>query len=492
MVNIGGGYKVINLILILTLLSGLIGGLIVIIIPRIYKQLRNFIVLIITVLGMVFTWLIAKTVFSGGYAKISGKLGGLVWNFSPDPLGTIFGLIVSTLWLFTAIYSFGYMAGKHKQHTYYTFFLLSLSATLGVAFSGNLISLYICYELLTLFTYPLVIHERSKEAFKAGSRYILYSLSGAGLILIAIAITYSWTGNLDLTGNPILINYTGPGLNWLLALFIVGFGVKAAIMPLHRWLPSAMVAPTPISALLHAVAVVYSGVYGILRVVYSVFGRELMGQLVVSRILPWVAAFTIIAGVVIATRQDVLKRRLAYHTVSQLSYILLGTFMLQSWGLTGAILHMINYSMLKVILFFCAGIIAERTGETRISKIEGVGWLMPKTMGAFGVASLGMIGMLPLNTFWSKYYLMKGSVAVGDWVFALVFIISGFINAICFIPTVIASFKGRKPDHVLEKKNGKVNLMLVPTLLLAAIAIIIGFWPGIVWPGVEAVINQFF
>jgi multicomponent Na+:H+ antiporter subunit D len=383
------------------------------------------------------------------------------------------------------------MAGKHKQRTYYTFFLISLSMTVGVAFSGNLLALYLFYELLTFSTYPLIIQERGIEAMKAGAKYIIYNLSGAGAILIAIIETYNRAGKLGFAGGPILAGSTGSGLNWLLALFIIGFGVKAAIMPLHRWLPAAMVAPTPVSALLHAVAVVYSGVFGVLRVIYSVFGHELAGQLKISRFLPWIAAFTILAGVVTATQQDVLKRRLAYHTISQLSYILLGAFTLQPWGLTGAILHMISYSMLKITLFFCAGIIAEKTGETKVSKIGGVGWLLPGTMAAFAAASLGMIGMLPLNTFWSKYFLMKGSVAGGKWPFALVLIVSGIINAVCFIPTVVTSFSGEKVWSNGERGN-RVALMLAPTVFLAAIALFIGLYPGIIWPGVQAVVNCFY
>jgi multicomponent Na+:H+ antiporter subunit D len=477
--------------LILALSSGVVGGLIVAVIPQTGRRLRNLVVLVFSVSGVVFSWRVAQMVFAGESIRIAGEFGGLAWSLAPDPLGAVFGLIASTLWLFAAVYSFGYMAGKHKQRTYYTFLLMSLSVTLGVAFSGNLVALYLFYELLTFVTYPLVIHERSSEAVKAGSKYILYSLSGAGAILIAIVITYRWTGNLDFAYGPILANCLRPGLNWLLVLFVAGFGVKAAIMPLHRWLPAAMVAPTPVSALLHAVAVVYSGVYGILRVVYSVFGHELMGQLGFSYVLPWVAAFTILVGVIIATRQNVLKRRLAYHTISQLSYILLGAFTLQPWGLAGAMMHMINYSTLKITLFFCAGIIAEQTGETEVSRMGGVGWSLPKTMAAFGVASLGMIGMLPLNTFWSKYYLMKGSVAGGRWPLALVLIGSGIINAICFIPTVVTAFSGERAESNTER-GSRVALMLVPTALLAAIALFIGLCPGIVWPGVEAVVNWFF
>ena len=218
------------IILILALLSGVVGGLIVAAVPKANNRIRNLVVLIFTAMGTIFSWRIAKIIFSGGNIKIGGEFGGLAWSIAPDPLGVLFGLIVSTLWLFAAVYSFGYMEGKHKQGTYYTFFLLSLSATLGVAFSGNLVALYLFYELLTFATYPLVIHERSPEAIKAGSKYIVYSLSGAGAILIAIVITYNLAGNQDFINGPILAKFLQPeyiqlgylksGLNWLLLLFV--------------------------------------------------------------------------------------------------------------------------------------------------------------------------------------------------------------------------------------------------------------------------------
>ena len=479
------------LYLILALLSGVIGGLIVAVMPRTRDRLRNLVVLLFSGLGMVFSWCVAFLVFAGRPVRIVGAFGGLTWSLEPDPLGVIFGLIASTLWFFTAVYSFGYMARKHKQYTYYTFFLISLSMTLGVAFSGNLVALYLFYELLTFATYPLVIHERSSEAVKAGAKYILYSLSGAGAILIAIVLTYAFAGTLDFANGPILAGSTIPGIGWLLVLFFAGFGVKAAIMPLHRWLPAAMVAPTPVSALLHAVAVVYSGVYGILRVVYSVFGHELTEQMGFASILLWVVAFTILAGIIIAARQDVLKRRLAYQTISHLSYILLGALTLQPWGLAGAIMHMISYSVLKMTLFFSAGIIAEQTGETRISKLVGVGWSLPKTLAAFSIATLGMIGIMPLNTFWGKYYLMKGSVTANMWPLALVLIGSGILNAVCFIPVVMNAFQGEKTKPNVEQ-GGRTALMLTPTVFLVVIALMIGLLPGIVWPGVEAVVNSFF
>lgn len=480
-----------KLYIILGLSSGAAGGLIVLMIPRDRRRLRNIITFIFAASGAVFSWLTALSVFAGKGGRVGFASGELEWSLHPDPPGAVFGLIASTLWLFATVYSFGYMAEKGGQRIYYSFFLISLSATVGVAFAGNLVTLYLFYELLTLATYPLVIHERTPEASAAGTKYIMYNLSGAGAILIAIIITYRYAGNPDFTGGPVLAGVSSPVLGWLLVMYIVGFGVKAAIMPLHRWLPAAMVAPTPVSALLHAVAVVYAGVFGVIRVVYSVFGHELAGQLSISRVLPWVAAFTILAGVIIALRQDVLKRRLAYQTVSHLSYILLGVFTLQPWGLAGAMMQMITYPFMKMTLFFCAGIIARQTGETRISRMAGVGRELPWTMAAFVAATLGVAGTLPMSTFWGKYYLMKGSVAGGMWPFALVLAVSGLINAACFIPVAVEAFRGDKTPSCI-KKDSRTALMFAPTVVLVVIAIVTGLVPGIVWPGVEAVTDWFF
>ena len=212
--------------LVIALFSGAVGGLVVAMIPETKNRLRNYIVLLFAASSAFFTWHTALKVFAGERVRVAGELGGLAFSIDPDPLGAVFGLIASTLWLFTAVYSFGYMAGKHKQRTFFTFFLMSLTMTLGVAFSGNLVALYLFYELLTFATYPLVIHERSAEAMKAGSKYILYSLSGAGAILIAIIFTYAWSGKLDFSSGPMLANSLGPGLNWLLMLFIGGLVLK--------------------------------------------------------------------------------------------------------------------------------------------------------------------------------------------------------------------------------------------------------------------------
>jgi len=316
---------------------------------------------------------------------------------------------------------------------------------------------------------------------------------GASFILAALVMLWRMTeGVLDFGSLSAALSTGSPSqLVVLLALFLVGFGVKAAVMPLHGWLPSAMVAPTPVSALLHAVAVVNAGVFGVLRTVYSVFGVDVVRSLNVQPLLLTICAITILLGSLIALKQDVLKRRLAYSTISQLAYILLGAFLLHPVALTGAILHMIFHSTLKIVLFFSAGIVAEETGYVKVSELKGVGRVLPLTMGSFGLISLGMIGMLPLSGFWSKYYLLRGSLATNFWVLLVVLLGSGFLNALYFVPITISAFTGKSDLEPCHKSNA-LWLMLVPTLVLAGLGLVFGLWPGLPLPLVNAVVAQFF
>lgn len=477
--------------ILMVILSGILGGVLVAFLPRNSQRKRNGVALIACLIQLVFVWRAVCATLSGKSLTLSGSIGGVSWHLCPDPLGIYFAVITSFLWLLTTIYSYGYMAEDNRQKTYFVFFLLSSGITLGIAFAGDLLVLYIFYELLTFCTYPLVIHKRSEEAMRAGMKYIVYSLIGASAVLAAMVITWAMVGTLDFSTGALLQGIVPrPALYWLLLLFIVGFGVKAAVMPLHRWLPSAMVAPTPVSALLHAVAVVNAGAFGVLRVVYSVFGQDLLRSLGISEVLMGVAAFTIVVASVISLRQDVLKRRLAYSTISQLSYILLGAFTLHPLGLAGAVAHMLNHSIVKSALFFCAGIIEKQTGEVKVSKMKGLGKSLPWTFGAFGLASLGMIGMLPLNAFWSKYYLLQGSLASGWWPSLVVLVGVGFLNALCFLPIPIAAFTGEQ--HTTRGRNVTTLFMLVPTLGLVGLALILGIWPGLTWTLVDSVVDQFF
>lgn len=400
---------------------------------------------------------------------------GLEIKFRVDPLAALFGGTAGILWFFAVLYSTGYMAHEHNRRRYFIFYLLSLGMTMGVALSANLLTLYLFYEFLTIFTYPLVIHEGNKEAKTAGIKYLIYSFFGAGLILIGLILTYGNAGTLEFARGGVVDITTGSLLLWQIAFicFILGFGVKAAIMPLHAWLPSAMAAPTPVSALLHAVAVVKSGIFGILRTMYSVFGIAALIGLRMDFFVAGLAAITILVASVIAMQQDVLKRRLAYSTISQLGYITLGAGLLNMIGLTGGLLHLINHALLKITLFFCAGAIITVTGKKKISELNGLGKQMPLTMIAFTIAAIGMIGIPPVNGFISKWYLVQGSLHSGAPIFVAVLIGSALLNAAYFLPIVIAAFF-KEGDFKAAKGPEAPLSMLIPILILVLGCLLIG------------------
>ncbi|HBN95656.1 MAG TPA: proton-conducting membrane transporter [Firmicutes bacterium] len=481
-------------LVLLAIFSTTFGAIWVAVTPREAKTERNGVVLGASLASAVIVWrLLYLGLYSGVYPAFDLGVASLSLKLALDPLGLTYAVIASTLWVFASVYSLGYMASSHKQRQYFSFFLLSAGTTLGIAFSGNLFTFYLFYELLTFATYPLVVHGSSKEALEAGTRYIKYSLVGASFILAALVMLWRVTGGvLDFESLPSAL-CAAPSSQAVVIffLFLIGFGVKAAIMPLHGWLPSAMVAPTPVSALLHAVAVVNAGVFGVLRTVYSVFGVDVVQSMNIQPLLLAICSITILMGSLIALKQDVLKRRLAYSTISQLAYILLGAFILHPLALAGAILHMIFHSTLKIVLFFSAGIVAEETGYVKISELKGVGRVLPLTLGSFGIISLGMVGMLPLSGFWSKYYLMRGSLATDFWILLVVLIISGFLNALYFVPITISAFTG-KSDLEPRQKTRALWLMLVPTLILVGLGLVFGLWPGLTLPLVDAVVAQFF
>jgi multicomponent Na+:H+ antiporter subunit D len=400
---------------------------------------------------------------------------GLEIKLRVDPLAALFGGTAAILWFFSVVYSTGYMAHEHARRRYFIFYLLSLSMTMGVALSANLLTLYLFYEFLTLFTYPLVIHEENDEAKQAGIRYLIYSFFGAGLILIGLIITYGNAGTLEFArGGIINPGNSSPFLLQLAFLcFIFGFGVKAAVMPLHAWLPSAMAAPTPVSALLHAVAVVKSGVFGILRSMYSIFGITALISLNLGYFVAALVSVTILTASIIAMQQDVLKRRLAYSTISQLGYITLGAGLFNVIGLTGGLLHIINHALLKITLFFCAGAIITVTGKKKISEYNGLGRRMPLTMIAFTIAAIGMIGIPPVNGFISKWYLIQGSLESGAWIFIVVLIGSALLNAAYFLPIIIAAFFKKGNFEPVKGPEAPLS-MLLPILILVAGCLVIG------------------
>lgn len=474
----------------------IIGALSLIFVSEKADRIRNPLAFITSLLTAAVVVSIVKLVLEGNFVSYTllKILPGLEFSFRVDPLGALFGGAASILWVFSVLYSVGYMAHEHNRNRYFVFYLFSLGVTMGIAFAANLFTLYLFYELLTLATYPLVIHEGNEEAQKAGIRYIIYSFFGAGLVLFSLLITYGMVGNLTFTQGGIMgemVKTMPLVLRIIFITFILGFGVKAAIMPFHSWLPSAMAAPTPVSALLHAVAVVKSGVFGILRVMYSIFGTETMVELNLGIIVAVLISFTILLASIIAMRQDVLKRRLAYSTISQLGYITLGAALLTPLGLTGGLLHIINHALLKITLFFCAGAIITVTGKKNISELNGVGRRMPLTMLAFTVGSIGMVGILPVNGFISKWYLLIGSLDVQMPVFVIILITSAVLNACYFFPIVIAAFF-KKGDFTPVKSIEAPLTMLLPIMVLAVTCIVVGIKLDLTVPFVKNVVSYLF
>jgi multicomponent Na+:H+ antiporter subunit D len=405
---------------------------------------------------------------------------GVPLQLRADAFGSVFALLASGLWLLTSVYSVGYMRAldEHAQTRYFASFALALSATIGVALAANLLTLYLFYEILTLATYPLVVHKESEEALRAGRKYLIYTLGAGVLIIGAGAGIYHLTGTLELRAGGFLSPAHGDRavLQLLFWTLIAGFGVKAALVPLHGWLPTAMIAPTPVSALLHAVAVVKSGVFGCLRVVLFVFGARTLDQLGAATALSYLAAATILFGSVLALAQDNLKRRLAYSTISQLSYIVLGAALLDPAATTGAVLHMANHALLKITLFFCAGAIYVTTSCDRVSELAGIGRRMPWTMTAFAIGALGLAGVPPLNGFVSKWYLCLGSLNAQHPALAAVLVASGLLNVAYFFPIVYGAFF-RASERFTARAEARPAL-LVPLCVTAALSLLLGIWPN--------------
>ncbi len=408
-------------------------------------------------------------------------LPGAAIKFRVDSLGMLFALVSSSLWIITSAYSVGYMRGlkEHGQTRYFCYFALCLSATIGVAFSANLLTLYLFYEMLSLATYPLVCHHQDLEARSSGRKYLLYIVGGSiGLALPAMLISYNLAGTLEFSAQGFLAGTASrPLLGLLLFMFIFGFA-KAAIMPFHSWLPAAMVAPTPVSALLHAVAVVKVGVFSILRVFTGVFGIDLLSSLNFGPAIIFIASVTILVGSFIALSQDGLKRLLAFSTIAQLSYIILGMGLLSPKGMTGGMVHIAMHAFGKITLFFCAGAIFVATGKKNISEMVGIGRRMPVTMAAFFVASLSIIGLPPCGGFLSKWYLVLGSLEAHQIPILFVLLFSSLLNAAYFMPIVYRAFFCRPEEAMFENTVKEAPpFCVVPLVVTAVISVILFFYP---------------
>lgn len=368
---------------------------------------------------------------------------GLAIAFAVEPLGMLFALVASLLWIVNSIYSIGYMRAhdEPRQTTFYACFAIALASTMGIAFAGNLFTLFLCYEALTLCTFPLVTHKRNAEAMRAGRLYLLLLL-GTSMVLFLPAIMATWflAGTTDFTPGGILAGKASPLVTGLLlALYAFGIG-KAAIMPVHFWLPAAMVAPTPVSALLHAVAVVKAGVFAILKIVVYVFGLETLSLTGANAWLIYVGSASLLLASLIALTRDNLKARLAYSTISQLAYVVVGAALAGSTGILGSGLQIATHAAGKITLFFCAGAIYVASHKTEISEMAGIGRKMPVTMLAFLVGSLSIIGLPPFGGMWSKWLLALGALEAGHVFVVAVLMLSSLLSAAYLLPIVARAF----------------------------------------------------
>lgn len=404
------------------------------------------------------------------YAQWLQLIPGLEITFRIEPVGILFALTASFLWVITSIYSIGYMRGHHEknQTRFYAFFALSIASTMGVAFSANMFSMFIFYELLTLATYPLVTHSGKDEAKRAGRIYLGYLL-GTSICLQLLAIIWTWslTGTLEFIPGGVFDSEFQSGLITLLfLLYVFGIG-KAALMPFHRWLPAAMVAPTPVSALLHAVAVVKAGVFCILKISVYLFGLD---ELLNSGAHEWVlyiSGATIIIASLIALHQDNLKARLAYSTISQLSYVIMATVVLAPLSIMGAAMHIAAHAFGKITLFFAAGSISVASHKTLVSELDGIGRKMPLTMIAFAIGSLSMIGVPLTAGFLSKWYMLQGAFTMHNWIAIIIIIISTLLNAAYFLPIVYAAFFRKTPDEAASD-HGEAPLAILIALVVTS------------------------
>lgn len=400
-----------------------------------------------------------------------------------DPLGLLFGLVASALWAVTAVYANGYLqaTGDKRPGPFYAWLAACLSATAGVAFAADLLTFVVFYELLTLATYPLVVHTRKPEAIAAGRKYLAYTLAGGQLLLAGAAWAATLAPGAGFTSGGFLAGRaSAPQLCALFALFALGFGVKAAVMPLHGWLPAAMAAPVPVSALLHAVAVVKAGAFGFLRLAGDVFGHGLMRELGADSALAAAAAVTILAASLRALGEPNIKRRLAYSTIGQLSYVVLGAAAGTPAAMTGAAFHIAAHGLLKITLFFCAGALYVRAHAEDVSQLCGVARRMPVTMTAFSVAALGLAGLPGLAAFISKWNLGWGVFEAGSGWLAAVLALSGVLNLAYFFPLVHSAFLGR-PGEAFRFEEPRAELWAAPALTAVGAAAL-GLAPGfILW-----------
>ena len=407
--------------------------------------------------------------------------------FRLDGPACVFAGLVAVLWPIASLYAFEYMKHEERDNTFMAWYTMTYAVTLAVAFSANLFTLYVFYECLTLITLPLVIHKKDTMSIRAGRKYLTYSITGAALAFIAMVVIVFQAGTADFVlGGVLTAEMTAGREALLLGVFLlafVGFGTKAAVFPMHAWLPAASVAPTPVTALLHAVAVVNTGAFAVLRVIYYSFGADFLAGTWAQTVALLLACVTIVFGSSMAVKEQHLKRRLAWSTISNLSYMLMGAALMSPAGMVGSMTHMVMHGVTKITLFYCAGAILVRTGKEYIKDVRGYGKLMPVTCAAFVVAGMSLVGTPPLSGFVSKFNLLTAAGEAGALgVIAIAALIISAILTAIYLFTVIGPmyFRPLNADmaHLADFNRDPNWMMLVPFALLMAMVIGLGLWGG--------------
>ncbi|QQO57170.1 MAG: monovalent cation/H+ antiporter subunit D family protein [Thiohalocapsa sp. PB-PSB1] len=470
------------------LASSLLPGLVIFTLPEERIALRTVLNLFGAIAKLVLVFVLFVGVRAGdAYGVRFEVLPGLDLAFEADALGLFFIILSAVLWLLTTLYAVGYLERAPHRSRFFGFFSLCVTATMGIALAANLFTFFVFYELLTLSTFPLVVHRGTDQALRGGTIYLAYTLIGGTLLLTGIVWLHDLLGHTEFAHGGVAAAL-GPAhateLRVIFVLLIAGVGVKAALVPLHGWLPQAMIAPAPVSALLHAVAVVKAGAFGIVRIVYEVYGIEFAESLSLLPPLAMVAAATIIWGSLRALFQDDLKKRLAFSTVSQVSYIALGVALFGPVGTIGGVVHLVHQGIMKITLFFCAGIYAETLGIHKISQMNGAGRRMPLTTLAFSIGALGMMGAPFTAGAVSKAWLSDGAVAAGmDWAVWVLWT-SSLLNAAYFLPILWRAWlrpaAGPWPQEHIPRRGLRETywLLLLPPLVTALATLSAGSFPN--------------
>lgn len=476
-----------SLLPLLIVISSLIPGMLILLLREEQFALRTFLNLFgaVAKVGLI-GWVFAGYLRGEEYTFVYNLAPDLSFSLRVDQLGLLFATLSAVLWLVTTLYAIGYLEGGSHRRRFFAFFSLCVTASTGIALAGNVVTFFVFYEFLTLATYPLVVHQGTEKAVSAGRTYLWYTIGGGSVLFLGVVGLFVVAGPIYFGQTEIIAGLADDNRILLTVLFFVmltGLAVKAAIFPLHGWLPVSMVAPAPVSALLHAVAVVKAGAFGVVRLVYDVYGIELADQMSLLTPLAVFAAFTIIYGSVRALFQDDFKKRLAFSTVSQLSYIALGVAIPGVLSSTGAIVHLVHQGLMKITMFFAAGNVAETYGYYKISQLNGIGRRMPLTMGAFTVAALGMIGLPPVAGFVSKWYLSLGAIEAGSYWVVLVLLGSSALNAAYFLPVVYRAWFCEPDEAVapLRRTRGLETqaLLLVPVVVTALLSLAAGIFAAV-------------